>query len=614
MIEISLLVQSHEGIQAYCLQETFTEIPAIRETDSISFRVSCPNALGEPKVFIQDHSILLNRPYQNGELTEHTVEFGRYLSNHFGVTSIAVSFSNGHDLMRVTPIDVYATKINKEQAEKILEYLSLKMKDVTHLCFSKTHIGSDSKAGETTDTLTKIDFSRRIIELLNANRHRFATQPCKRSVETLRVSNYEDTTHITDKDISWLFQHLDQIYPVSPDASKVIINNRHYSIDQIQRSVLRVDTNLFENQVIHSFLLNLKGFLGAVPDFKRKYQTHTPYKDYYTFDSILKKVEAPLMERRFREARMLLQQCNELIAFFKKHLPCTIRGTVVPILTPQAKRYTHYERSFRLIDSWYKLGQPAWSGSNYLFGLKSLDKLYEFFCLYKIVDKFVDMGYQLTAVGANEADRKLGMRGRPAPHAQDKITNYYKFESSEKTLELFYEPTIWAYSELSKSGELVDTYHAKGVSNPFFTPDFVIRQDGGDNYPAYYIFDAKYSTESQTKERHLPAIIDKYYLKLKGVSKDLQIDSHAVKLVYALIPKTFNHEQGYHGGPFNVYDRLATAPFFGFLKLTPDEERPLDKLISTLFKPASLSISYVEDAISIAEAPSAEGPVLLATN
>src|SRR5690606_35413479 len=105
------------------------------------------------------------------------------------------------------------------------------------------------------------------------------------------------------------------------------------------------------------------------------------YKDYFTFDSILQKVEAPLMERRFREARVLLQQCNELLAFFQKYIPCTTRGTVAPILTPQAKRFTHYERSFRLIDSWYKLGQPAWSGRSYLFGLKSLDKLYEFFCL-----------------------------------------------------------------------------------------------------------------------------------------------------------------------------------------------------------------------------------------
>lgn len=598
MIEISLLVQSHEGIQVFPLLETFTEIPAIRETDTISFKVVCPNVLGEPKIYIQDHAVILNRPYPNGELTEHTVEFSRYLANHFGVTSIAVSFSNTDDLMRVTPIDVYATKLNKEQAEKILEYLSLKMKDVTHLCFSKTHIGSDAKSGETTDTLTKLDFSRKIIEMLNANRHRFVSQPCKRSVEALKVSSYEDTTYITDKDISWLFQHLDQIYPASADSSKIAINNRHYSIDQIQRSTLKVDTNLFENQVILSFLVNLKSFLMSVPDFKRKYQVHTPYKDYYAFDSILKKVEAPLMERRYREARMLLQQCNELIAFFKKYLPCTIRGTVTPILTPQAKRYTHYEKSFRIIDSWYKLGHPAWSGSNYLFGLKSLDKLYEFFCLYKIADKFVELGYQLTVTGVSDPDRSFGMRGKPAQSPLDKITNYYKFESNEKTLELFYEPTVWAYSELSKPGELIDIFHARGVSNPFFTPDFVVRQDNGDDYPSYYVFDAKYSSESQTKERHLPSIIDKYYLKLKGVSKNMQVDSRAVKLVYALIPKTFNQEQGFHGGPFNVYDELPTAPFFGFLKLTPDEERPLDKLLSTLFKPSHESLSYLEDVVS----------------
>ncbi|MBK5000015.1 DUF2357 domain-containing protein [Pseudomonas sp. S31] len=587
MIEILLLIQDHEGIKSYSLQENFTEIPAIRETDAVSFRAISPSNFGEPKIFIQDHCIALNRPTPTGDFTEHTVEFGRYLANHFGVTSLAVGFTNSDELIRITPVEVYATKINKEQAEKILIYLSSKMSDVTHLCFTKTHMGSDQRPGNPTDTLTKIDFSRKALELLISNRHRFATQPCKRSVEFLHVSNYENSTHITDRDIAWLFQHLDQIYPAPYDDAKVTINNRHYSIDQIQRTNLKSDTNLFENQVIYSFLINMKIFLTSVPDFRKKYNLHTPYKDYYTFDSILQKVEAPLMERRYREARSLLQQCNELIAFFDKHIPCTIRSTVAPILTPQAKRFTHYERAFRTIDSWYKLGQPTWSGSNYLFGLKSLDKLYEFFCLYKIADKLNDLGYELTSSSSLEPDRAFGLKGRPTAQPQDRITNYYKFESDEKTLELFYEPTIWGYSEASKAGELVDVHHSKSASKPYFTPDFVIRQDCGDDFPTYYIFDSKYSTESQTRDRHLPSIIEKYYLKLKAISKNHQVDSRAIKMVYALIPKTYTQEQGYHGGPFNLYDKLPASPFFGFLKLTPDEERPLDKLLTTLFKRTS---------------------------
>ncbi|WPE25808.1 hypothetical protein PshuTeo1_15170 [Pseudomonas hunanensis] len=586
MINVRLNIHTQNGTISHDLHEMLSDIPAIKETDAVSFSVTCPNSYGEPRIFIQDHTVVLNRPNPNGEITEYTVECNRYFSNHFGVTSVAVAFSNSDVLVRVTPIEVYATKINKEQAEQILVYLSSKMSDVTHLCFSKTHIGSDSKPGDATDTLTKLDFSRKIIENLFTNRHRFAAQPCKRSIEALKVSNYDDTTHITDKNIAWLFQHLDHIYPVPADAAKVSINNRHYAIDQIQRTVLKVDTDLFENQVILSFLLRLKQFLISVPDFKKKYKTETPYKNYFTFDSILQKIEAPLMERRYREARALLQQCNELIAFFGKYLPCSTRNSVAPILTPQAKRFTHYERAFRLIDSWYKMGQPAWDGSNYLFGLKSLDKLYEFFCLYKMADKFIDLGYKLSSSAVNEPERASGLHGKPAAQPQDKITNYYKFESGSQSLELFYEPTVWAYSDASKPGELIDVYHNKTAAKPYFTPDFIIRQDSGDDFPSYFIFDSKYSTESQTKERHLPEIIEKYYLKLKAISRNGVIDSRAVKLVYAIIPKTFTQEQGYHGGPFNVYDQLPSSPFFGFLKLTPDEERPLDRLLSTLFKPA----------------------------
>jgi hypothetical protein len=584
-INITLLVQSHSGTQSYDLRDSYRDIPEIRETDPISFNVICPNSLGEPKIFLQDHSVILNRHNRNGEITEYTVEFNRYLSNHFGVTSLAVAFANSDELIRVTPVNVFATKINKEQAEKILEYLSSKMEDITNLCFSKTQIGSNSKPGKFTDTLTKIAFSRKILETLSANRQRFSMQPCKRSIEKLEVSNYDDSSHITDKDISWLFQHLDQLYPSPIDVSKVSIHNRNYSIDQIQRTVKEVDTNLFENQVIHGFLLSLKSFLIAVPSFRKKYQLETPYKDYFTFDSILQKIEAPLMERRFREARLLLQQCNELISFFQKHLPCTVRGAIQPVLTSQAKRLPHYERSFRLIDAWYKLGQPAWSGTNYLFGLKSLDKLYEFFCLYKITDTIAELGYTLTNVESSEPDRESGLKGKTLKNNQDTLANYYRFESQGRALELFYEPTIWSFSDLSKKGEIIDAFHSKQSYKPYYTPDFLVKVDDGGNFPKYYVFDSKYSTESQTRERHLPAIIEKYFLKLKAIDKTGEIDSRAIQMVYALIPKTFTQEHGYHGGAFNIFDRHASSPFFGFLKLTPEEDRPLHKLLAACFSP-----------------------------
>lgn len=582
-VEAFLMIQNHDGVHRHRLQEIYTDIPEIRETDSVSFSVVCMASLGEPKIFLQDHPIILNRQVRSGEVIEYTIEYNRYLANHFGVTSVALSFSNSEELTRLTPINVFATKINKEQAEKILEYLSHKMEDVTKLCFSKTQVGAESKPSEKTDTLTKIAYSRKILESLSANRHRFATQPCKRTVETLKVTNYEDTSHITDKDISWLFQHLDQLYHVPIDVAKVSIHNRHYSIDQIQRTVVKVDTNLFENQVIHGFLASLKSFLLSVPDFKKRYQLSSPYKDYFTFDSILQKVEAPLMERRFREARMLLQQCNELISFFQKHLPCTHRGAINPILTSQAKRYSHYERNFRLIDSWYKLGQPLWSGSNYLFGLKSLDKLYEFFCLYKITDTLSSIGFKISHSETIEPDRASGLRGRQAKDGSERLTNYYKFISGEQALELYYEPTIWAYSEHSRPGEPIDAFHSDRATKPYFTPDFLIRADRGDDFPSYYIFDSKYSSENQTKERHLPEIIEKYFLKLKAINKHGEIDSRAIKMVYAFIPKTFTQEHGYHGGPFNIYDSRAISPFFGFLKVTPDEDRPLVRLLTATF-------------------------------
>lgn len=578
-INVKLFVQNYDGIVSHLLKETYSEVPEIRETDKLSFSIICSDTRGDPKIFLQDHSITLNRKVASGTLFEYTVEYDRYLINSFGVTSIAVGFSNSEEIYRVTPLNVLARKINKEQAEKILVYLATRMEDVTNLCFSKTQIGSNSNDRSNTDTLTKLDFSRVILEDLYTGRQRFSMQPCRRYTEDVRVSSYDEGTYITDKGIAWLFQHLDQLYPVPVDAARVSIHNKNYSIDQIQKTVITIETDLFENQVIYGFLLSLKGFLLTIPDYQKKHKQNTSNDDYYNFESVLRSIEAPLLERRYKEAQKLLIKCNELISFFQKNIPCTNKGALQPRLTPQAKRYSHYERSFRLIDKWYKLGQPKWVGSNYLFGLKSLDKLYEFYCLFKISDSLLNIGFKLKRTETREADRSAGMFGRIVEHSSEKLINHYQFELEEKTIDLLYEPIIWAYSNNSKAGDLIDISHRNTDEYPYYMPDFLIKLQDSNKEPSYFLFDAKYSNESQTREKHLPNIINKYYLRLKSLDSNKKPNNSSIKLVYAIIPAAYHPHFGLHGGAFNIYDELALSPFFGFIKLSTEDDKPLERIL-----------------------------------
>lgn len=78
--------------------------------------------------------------------------------------------------------------------------------------------------------------------------------------------------------------------------------------------------------------------------------------------------------------------------------------------------------------------------------------------------------------------------------------------------------------------------------------------------------------------------MEKYYFKVKGLDKNGLIDSGAVNLVYALIPKTHTQEYGFYGAPVNIYDEMATAPFFGYLKLSTDEDRPIQKMLKKIIR------------------------------
>lgn len=582
VFSVYLTIEALSGNITQQLIEEASEPPEVRETDILSFSIVSPHSFGEPTFYLQDHPLPLSNQNKNDITTEYKTASSRHLLNHFGLASVAVYFNATQKLHRVTPIDTVAKKINKEQAEKILGYLSLKMADVTKLCFSKTQAGSDSQPGDNVDTLTKLNFSKKILEIISASRNRFLTQPCKKPSEQLRITPYDDGLHITDKEIDWLFKHLDQLYPVPQGSSKVLIQNRHYSIDKIQRIVVEKDTNLFENQVIYGFLINLKKFLLDIPDHFKSYRPESKHTGFFTFDSILKTIESPLLQRRHQEAIQLVRQCSDLISFFEKNLPCQDKGVLRPRLTPMAKRYPHYEKSFRLIDEWYMLGQPKWSGANYLFGMKSLDKLYEFFCLYKIIDCFLDAGYLLQTSETRTPSRAAGTPGIKAEASDDELSNFYSFMNGDRTVELFYEPTIWSFSELSKANDLVDIFHPGSGYRSCWTPDFLIKSSK-QKETSYLIFDAKYSDHSNTKEKHLPEIVNKYYLKTRTISNQGAIEPPgAIKAVYALIPRSYSDDYGMYGGPFNIGDKLASAPYFGYVKLSSEEEKSFNSIVRKL--------------------------------
>lgn len=149
VMKIEMHVRGSFDSERYDLQGVYTDLPEVKETDLILFTVVCGSSVGEPKLFLQDYPVTLVRATGAGDEIRYVSDESRHFINCFGVTSVAIAASNSDEMSRLVPVNVLARKINKEQAEKLLDYLSLKMEDVTKLCFSKTQVGSDSAFGGT---------------------------------------------------------------------------------------------------------------------------------------------------------------------------------------------------------------------------------------------------------------------------------------------------------------------------------------------------------------------------------------------------------------------------------------------------------------------------------
>ena len=183
----------------------------------------------------------------------------------------------------------------------------------------------------------------------------------------------------------------------------------------------------------------------------------------------------------------------------------------VPKLTNTFKRVHPYRLVFEVINQWYSSGDYAFEHLNYLFKLKTLSRIFEYYCLIKLALVITRCGFQL-----DSSDRIV----YDSEEDYEDINNKYVFSKAHMGLELFYEPSIWT----DKNNEVTNLYStgynfSKSRWNNKWTPDFVLKLIcGNDEY--YFILDAKYSKEENVRKLYMPELVLKYSTQIASLDKN----------------------------------------------------------------------------------------------
>ncbi len=506
----------------------------------------------ELKILIGDYTIYDVTEIVNGDFVIYKTSPLQIFKNFIGLTHIDV-YAGDTLIVSSSPVNVFASKANYERALAFIRSLS-KEADVSSICFSPTKVGSDF-VNRKNNISAKVAAGLKAIENIIENRMRFKNDPCKKTSLNREIRVFNKNQAIDDNLIASISSDLSCLQPTIAEHADIKYHGRHYAIDKIDCPILRVDSDVYENRVIVSFLFDFISFLRSLnekitPSAISKESISLDGREYISLDRILRDsgIFFDVLSPKISSG---LEKSSRLIEFFSKYIPCSINTFEKNDLrvTQNVLSKPHYFSLFALIRSYRAIGEPTWKGDFELFGLRNMAKIYEIYCLVSLVGSFKQLGFKISQasyIDGGYIDRVEKVRPINEPH------NYYRLErDGECTIELFYDinsELIHNVGLFGTYGYPVDLVHRNKLT---WRPDFFIRISRGD-YTETHVLDAKYSNANSVDRDRLNEVALKYGVQM-GVSSGSEIiQANTVVVIFSGEDRAFQS----FGKNFDIVSRM----------------------------------------------------------
>ena len=468
------------------------------------------------ELFVGDYSIPLIFNVSTGCYeTEKDTVFG----GCFDLVCVSVNIDNGYgeesayysDYLRIA-----TTKQTARQVEQMLGEIENSLPSFLEVCFSR----SRKKAGLIKNDIRSIWNTLRIIDeiisVYEENYGYFSNHKKSTVEQDTEIVDVKSMRKIDQESLIWITSNPDNLV-VTEKESVIKHKEQYYAPTKVKTYISRYSYDIYENRMILGFLRSVIEYINKqITGFEREIlelenipnsiivqlpNTHelTGRCIYVYYKGVME---------RFEKKRDVLQ---ELYYRYVRILECMAEGVFsLPKLTNTFKQVYHYRICYECMVKWFEAGDYSFDHLNYLFKLKTLSRIFEYFCLIKLQTAIVQNGYVLTDTSRVVYDIEDDI---------EDINNKYVFSGHGYELTLLYEPTIWV-NLLNDDINLYSTGYnfTKRKWNDRWTPDFVMKiTTFGNEY--YYILDAKYSNFQNVKKRYIPELVLKYSSQIASKDK-----------------------------------------------------------------------------------------------
>ena len=380
-----------------------------------------------------------------------------------------------------------------------------------------------------------------------------------------KVISYDKLRRCSRNDFQWLMQNTEHFAPLDVNMG-IKYQNKYYMPSNILGDEQYKNFDVYENQIIICFLYMIlkncdfmcKELSQSIENMRELIKKHINVRDYYsisllTLKSSVKSEWVEQLDSLRREFQLLWSQYSKIWPIKQSQ-----SLTKMPYITKIFQEVRYYRDIYEAIRRWFEFGEFSLVRLNAMLKIKTIDVLYEYYCLYKILEMLTVEGWY----PVKQNDNFSYFFSYERYKTENEICNTYYFQKDDKIITLYYQPKIfgWDTTENNHINLFRTTKDINGKQS-FWMPDFLLKVQTKED-ETYMILDAKYATATNIQNSLLPECISKYINQISGKNK-----YSAVKLMILLQGKTTdeynftNYQNSEMSGKYYNGPIIGTIPF-----------------------------------------------------
>ena len=383
--------------------------------------------------------------------------------------------------------------------------------------------------------------------------------------------SHEKVKRVSRGSINWIMQNTEQLAEVSY-ASGIQYQGKNYLPYRIETDTNQKTWNVYENRVIvsflHTVLLNAKQIFAefdqdVLNEERIVSKIHGNFPKEYcapiiTIKSLQISFGRTLLDKLSQSIRSLQDLHRKYVSLFD------VQVSVISNLPRKTSTFCEikpYAQIFEIIVRWFEYGEYSLEKERLVLQVKTLDKLFEYYCLLRLLKLLADNGFQRADIKQPVFKFDYTLADNLYQNEKD-VANTYLLSNKGVNVTLYYQPVI---SSVGFENELTlyRTTRPSSGQPDYYTPDFILKFSSCEHNEEYVIFDAKFSSRSNIKKHSLLNVIHKYSCELCSTA-----EIPMPKMVWILQGRVNNNENTiwkYHNSPLVTKYKPITS--FGIVSV-----------------------------------------------